>query len=384
MKNQVKTAMIITGMVLISNILQAQPAANVSVSFQTFYHELKPYGTWMAYADYGNVWMPNAEREFRPYATNGYWAVTEYGNTWVSDYAWGWAPFHYGRWLFDDFYGWLWVPGSEWAPAWVAWRSGGGYYGWAPLAPNVNINYAVNIPDHRWYFVPQQYICGPGLARHFVQQPRVVTIYRHTTVVNHYREEHSHRYYTGPSHHEMQSRSGRRIAVYRVNTSNRPGATFVNNKTVNIYRPSFEQRDERASTNYPVRSDRRALNTNRERTSSDNIMPNRTQQRTSPTRPTETKRAVYVTPRQNQQREIKRLDQPNLQRSEVTKPVQPQQSSRTTDLRQKTNETGIVQQRKSASPENSRLTKSPASQQQVLQTTPERKSIQERGNRSRR
>ena len=29
-----------------------------------------------------------------------------------------------GRWFFDDSYGWVWVPGSEWAPAWVAWRYG--------------------------------------------------------------------------------------------------------------------------------------------------------------------------------------------------------------------------------------------------------------------
>jgi hypothetical protein len=28
------------------------------------------------------------------------------------------------------------VPGIEWAPAWVSWRVGGGYCGWAPLAPH--------------------------------------------------------------------------------------------------------------------------------------------------------------------------------------------------------------------------------------------------------
>ena len=31
--------------------------------------------------------------------------------------------------------GWCWVPGVEWAPAWVSWRMGGDYIGWAPCGP---------------------------------------------------------------------------------------------------------------------------------------------------------------------------------------------------------------------------------------------------------
>ncbi len=68
---------------------------------------------------------------------HGYWALTDYGNTWVSDYPWGWAAFHYGRWHFDKYYGWEWIPGHVWGPAWVSWRHGGGYYGWASPYPTV-------------------------------------------------------------------------------------------------------------------------------------------------------------------------------------------------------------------------------------------------------
>ena len=32
--------------------------------------------------------------------------------------------------------GWVWVPGYTWAPAWVSWRYGDGYAGWAPLPPD--------------------------------------------------------------------------------------------------------------------------------------------------------------------------------------------------------------------------------------------------------
>lgn len=241
MKNHLKAAMIITWMVIIAAITQVQAAA--TINFQTFYHELRPYGAWMSYGNYGNVWMPNAGREFRPYATNGYWAVTDYGNTWVSDYAWGWAPFHYGRWLFDDFYGWLWVPGSEWAPAWVAWRSGNGYYGWAPLGPRADINVTINIPNQHWYFVPQQNLCGPEVTRYFVSNAHGATIYHRTTIVNHIYEEHNHhRYFTGPSRREIEARRGRSVEVYTVNRSERPGTTVIHNRTITMYRPSFESR----------------------------------------------------------------------------------------------------------------------------------------------
>src|ERR1051325_7147885 len=114
-------------------------AQQVSVSFQVFYDELSPYGTWVDYPEYGYVWMPSGMPDFVPYYSSGYWAYTDYGWMWVSNYAWGWAPFHYGRWMYDSFYGWIWVPDSYWGPAWVAWGYCDGYYGWAPLKPGMSI-----------------------------------------------------------------------------------------------------------------------------------------------------------------------------------------------------------------------------------------------------
>ncbi|MBK7028485.1 MAG: hypothetical protein IPH45_04430 [Bacteroidales bacterium] len=105
-----------------------------SITFQSFYDELSPYGDWIYMPDYGYVWRPFFDRPdaFRPYSSGGDWVYTEYGWTWVSDYSWGWAPFHYGRWQFDDYLGWMWLPGYDWAPAWVTWGSYGNYWGWAP------------------------------------------------------------------------------------------------------------------------------------------------------------------------------------------------------------------------------------------------------------
>src|SRR5689334_5059049 len=157
-----KCMMVVAAAILMSVFAINTSNAQGRVSLQVFYDELAPYGTWMDYQDYGYVWIPRVQAGFTPYGTSGYWVNTQYGNTWVSDYSWGWAPFHYGRWFFDDFYGWVWVPDTEWAPAWVAWRNGGGYYGWAPLMPgfgfNVSYSYYDGIPSSYWNFCPTRYI----------------------------------------------------------------------------------------------------------------------------------------------------------------------------------------------------------------------------------
>jgi len=105
------------------------------VSFQTFYDQLGDQGTWVQTDDYGYVFQPNvSDPDWAPY-TQGRWVSTDEGWTWVSDEPWGWATYHYGRWANIDDLGWVWVPGYRWAPAWVSWRYGGGYAGWAPLPP---------------------------------------------------------------------------------------------------------------------------------------------------------------------------------------------------------------------------------------------------------
>jgi hypothetical protein len=107
-------------------------------AYQQFQQPLAPYGNWIDDASYGRVWVPSVSvvgYDFAPYSAGGHWVLSDYGWTWVSDWDWGWGPFHYGRWITCGGYGWCWVPGTMWGPAWVSWRSGGGYVGWAPLPP---------------------------------------------------------------------------------------------------------------------------------------------------------------------------------------------------------------------------------------------------------
>ncbi|MCD8029370.1 MAG: hypothetical protein LUF85_00610 [Bacteroides sp.] len=69
---------IIMCMVAASLSLSAQTANKAAITFQEFYNTLSPYGTWIEYPQYGNVWHPNVS-DFRPYATNGHWEYTTEG-----------------------------------------------------------------------------------------------------------------------------------------------------------------------------------------------------------------------------------------------------------------------------------------------------------------
>ena len=117
------------------------PQPDDGLDASTFDETLSPYGQWVdtgAGPNDGRAWRPDPDvvgEDFQPYATGGRWVYSDWGWTWESDYPWGWAPFHYGRWALTPSWGWVWYPGTVWAPAWVDWRFGGGYIGWAPLPP---------------------------------------------------------------------------------------------------------------------------------------------------------------------------------------------------------------------------------------------------------
>jgi hypothetical protein len=248
----------IIAFLLVGGIGINQSNAQGVVSLQVFYDELRPYGTWMHNPSYGQVWVPRVDRSFVPYGTNGYWIQTEYGNTWVSDYNWGWAPFHYGRWFFDDFYGWVWVPDTVWAPAWVVWRSGGGYYGWAPLMPGLNIHVSLHyynrIPNYYWNFVPYRYVTYRHVHRHCVPRTQVVNVIHNTTIVNHnYTDNRRQTFFTGPSRSDIERRNGSRVEVYKINDRNRPGVTSVDRGEVSFYRPDLSRSRQSGKTSVPSR-----------------------------------------------------------------------------------------------------------------------------------
>jgi hypothetical protein len=135
-------------------------AGDGTVSTDVFVTALAPYGEWVDVGTYGRVWRPSPAVVgvgFRPYGPGGHWVHTDYGWSYESDWAWGWAPFHYGRWYLDQGHGWVWIPGNAWAPAWVSWRYGGGYVGWAPLPP-VGSAIVIEARHPYWCFVETRYL----------------------------------------------------------------------------------------------------------------------------------------------------------------------------------------------------------------------------------
>jgi hypothetical protein len=167
--------------------------------YSQFYDQLEEHGRWMEHPRWGYVWLPNADDgNWRPY-TIGHWVNTEeHGWYWNSEEPWGWATYHHGRWVREDEEGWIWIPGREWAPAWVAWREGDDYIGWAPLPPEAEwepgrgqLSFASSYYDSPryepyWIFVRPLHMVSPGLHRHIIPRSRASFVLRNTTYVTNY------------------------------------------------------------------------------------------------------------------------------------------------------------------------------------------------------
>lgn len=241
MKIMIKLSVVLGLMFVLTGTTQKVMAQNEDVSLQSFYDELSPYGTWIKDPQYGYVWRPDVDQdEFRPYYSNGRWAMTEYGNTWVSNYDWGWAPFHYGRWIYNRYNDWVWIPDTVWGPAWVSWRSGGGYYGWAPLGPSISIGInfgrsGYRIPDMCWNFIPYNNIYYNSYPRYYGGRNRVYI--QNTVIINNTYVRNNRTYYTGPRAEEVRRATNQNVTVYNINRSNRPGASRIERNSVDIYNP---------------------------------------------------------------------------------------------------------------------------------------------------
>jgi hypothetical protein len=233
---------------MLSGALKNESTAQLTlgVSFQTFYDELSPYGEWIYYPEYGYAWSPDDYRydDFHPYRSGGHWAWSDdYEWFWVSDYDWGWAPFHYGRWFYDSYYGWLWVPDYDWSPAWVVWRGGGDYYGWAPMRPGISTNLyfgRYSLPNDYWCFAPRQYITSPRIYDHCVDRYQNTMIINNTTIINNYKQV-NNVYTTGPSKYEAERYTRNRIQPVKIRETKNPGRMKERNNEIDVYKPSISR-----------------------------------------------------------------------------------------------------------------------------------------------
>jgi hypothetical protein len=160
----------------------SQTRLEVSVEFRT---ALEPHGRWERHDRWGEIWIPERDRDWRPY-TVGRWAYTDdWGWYWVSadeEADWGWVVYHYGRWA-QDRGRWIWIPGREWAPAWVLWRRGSERIGWAPLPPDEIIVEYRERPEV-WIAVRSRDFTTDRIVRVQLPPPERIVFIRETVVVN--------------------------------------------------------------------------------------------------------------------------------------------------------------------------------------------------------
>jgi hypothetical protein len=217
---------------------QAQAGVDVSIDF--FYDNLSADdGNWIDVEGYGYCFQPNvaaSDADWRPYA-DGYWAYTDAGWTWVSYEDFGWATYHYGRWSNLAEYGWVWVPGYDWAPAWVSWRTGGDYVGWAPLPPSVErvyegraitggVDIEFDIGPLYYNFCDVRYIGEPVLRGRIFASSRNVTIINQTVNVTNITYSNSTVYNHGPDYDRLNRYSTRPIQRLALQRETAVGANF--------------------------------------------------------------------------------------------------------------------------------------------------------------
>jgi hypothetical protein len=238
------------------------------VSFQAFYDQLGDQGTWVQTDDYGYVFQPNvSDPEWAPYR-DGHWVDTDEGWTWVSDEPWGWATYHYGRWANIDGTGWVWVPGYRWAPAWVSWRYGGGYAGWAPLPPetfvgaeygdpgvevgigfhfggDVDVNF--NIGPGCYNFVSVGDLGEPNYRGRYIDRSRNYTVINNTTNITNINVNNGGATGAGanfrgvaaggPPLNEVNAHSRQHVQTVQLTAANQPGKSSLQGKSLAVYAP---------------------------------------------------------------------------------------------------------------------------------------------------
>ncbi len=229
---------------------ETKPNYGSDIRIEVFYDSLSPYGDWVLLDTHGWGWLPRGVGlGWRPY-THGSWIHTAFGWTWHSDWAWGWAPFHYGRWTHHDHHGWVWIPGRRWAPAWVAWRAGDGYFGWAPLPASVgwragvglelgSVDLDLAVGSSQWVFVADRYLINHDLRDRLEPRNRHAALIRGTRNVTRYHNEGNSVVDRGITPERVERVLGHSVPRYRIKDLDAPPGrpSALEREALRVYRP---------------------------------------------------------------------------------------------------------------------------------------------------
>ena len=152
--------------------------------------------------------------------------------------------------------------------AWVAWRNGAGYVGWAPLPPEVGwdsgtglrlggFNLDAGIYRPSWIFVEEHHFLEPRLHQVFIEPARNITIIERTRNVTDYVTINHHIVNRGLPVQRIEQVTGRRVERFRVSEVVTVAATRVATECAQ-YRQYLSSRRESLfkpwAVNAPARS----------------------------------------------------------------------------------------------------------------------------------
>jgi hypothetical protein len=141
---------------------------------------------------------------------------------WINGY-WWWGPSN-----------WVWVPGYEWGPAWVSWRTGGNYVGWAPLPPHrggggvvyaggaigPNVDLEFDIGPLYYNFVDVHYIGEPVLRERIFRPDQNIAYLSQTVNVTNITYDGAVVRNYGPDFNQLNQYSARKIARLNLERQN--------------------------------------------------------------------------------------------------------------------------------------------------------------------
>ena len=143
-----------------------------------------------------------------------------------------------------------------WGPAWVEWRQGGGYIGWAALPPgrhgvDVNIEIGVEVGEPPYWafaFVEERYIIDEHVRDHFEPVTRNVTIFNITKNITRYEVVNGRFVNRGIDVNYVQKVTGQPVRHYGVSEVARPYAAGLRGNRIGAYRPSLPARNMQSRT----------------------------------------------------------------------------------------------------------------------------------------
>ena len=156
------------------------------------------------------------------------------------------------------------MPGYQWAPAWVSWRYGGGYCGWAPLPPatfvgvefggsGVNLDFgfhfgsdcdtAYGIGPGCYNFIQVGYIGDPYYRGHYIDRNRNYVIINNTRNITNINISRGGTgafgavRVGGPSLAQVNAVSHTRVQQVRITTNGQVGRNTLSGGTLSVYAP---------------------------------------------------------------------------------------------------------------------------------------------------